>query len=109
MIIIEIDEHQHKYYETICENKRIMELSLDLHHRPIVLIRFNPDEYIVNDNKVISCWIYDKFGSIKLRSSKQSDWKNRLQKLTDTIDYWINTKTTKTIELIQLYFDIACY
>lgn len=107
VIIIEIDENQHKYYETICENKRIMELSLDVHHRPIILIRFNPDEYKLNGDKIASCWNYDKFGSIKINPSKLPEWQSRLQKLTDTIEYWINTKTNKTIELIQLYFDTS--
>ena len=41
VIIVEIDENQH----TTCENKRLMELSQDVGHRPIVMIRFNPDEY----------------------------------------------------------------
>jgi hypothetical protein len=42
VIIIEVDENQHQGYENICENKRLMELSLDVGHRPIVFIRFNP-------------------------------------------------------------------
>jgi hypothetical protein len=42
---IEIDENQHVAYDCSCENKRIMELSQDVGHRPIVFIRFNPDGY----------------------------------------------------------------
>ena len=45
IIIIEIDENQHIDYDCSCENKRIMELSQDVGHRPIVFIRFNPDDY----------------------------------------------------------------
>ena len=36
------------YPDCSCENKRIMEISQDLGHRPIVFIRFNPDEYNKN-------------------------------------------------------------
>lgn len=46
VIIIEIDENQHRSYDCSCETKRIMELSRERGHRPIVFIRFNPDEYI---------------------------------------------------------------
>jgi hypothetical protein len=43
VLIIEIDENQHIGYDCSCENKRIMELSQDVGHRPIIFIRFNPD------------------------------------------------------------------
>ena len=46
IVIIEIDENQHNNYDCSCENKRIMELSQDLGHRPIVFIRFNPDSNV---------------------------------------------------------------
>ena len=45
IIIIEVDENQHTDYDCSCQNKRIMELSQDLGHRPIIFIRFNPDDY----------------------------------------------------------------
>ena len=43
VIIIEVDENQHTDYDCSCENKRLMELSQDVGHRPIIFIRFNPD------------------------------------------------------------------
>jgi hypothetical protein len=46
LLIIEIDEHKHEGYDCSCENKRLMEISLDLQHRPIVFVRFNPDSYV---------------------------------------------------------------
>lgn len=46
VVIVEIDENQHDGYDCSCENKRIMQLSLDVDHRPIVFIRFNPDDYL---------------------------------------------------------------
>lgn len=52
-IIIECDENQHKTnYE--CENKRIMQLFMDLGNRPLVVIRFNPDSYINKKGKRIN-------------------------------------------------------
>jgi hypothetical protein len=56
-IIVEIDETQHKSYDCSCNNKRLMELSADVNHEPIVFIRFNPDGYIKKDGiRVKSCW-----------------------------------------------------
>jgi hypothetical protein len=58
-IIVEIDENQHEYYDCTCENKRLMEIYQDLNYKPIIFIRFNPDQYIDNKNiKIESCWIY---------------------------------------------------
>ena len=56
VLIIEIDENQHNNYDCSCENKRLMELSQDLNHRPIIFIRFNPDNYLDNNKNITSCW-----------------------------------------------------
>ena len=52
IVIIEIDEYKHAEYECSCENKRIMEISQDVGHRPIVFIRFNPDGYTDINNEI---------------------------------------------------------
>ena len=49
IIIIEVNENQHIAYDCSCENKRIMKLSQDVGHKPIVFIRFNPDDYEENE------------------------------------------------------------
>ena len=56
VLIIEIDENQHEDYDSLCENKRLMEMSQYLNFRPIIFIRFNPDDYIKNKINVSSCW-----------------------------------------------------
>jgi len=57
IIIIEVDENKHTNYDCNCENKRLMELSQDLQHRPIVFIRFNPYSYTdKNGVKIASYW-----------------------------------------------------
>jgi hypothetical protein len=68
VLIVEIDENGHDGYDNMCENKRIMELSKDLDHRPIVLIRFNPDGYTdKNEKKIQSCWCINKQGVCVVR------------------------------------------
>jgi hypothetical protein len=108
IVIIEVDENQHTDYDCSCENKRIMELSQDLGHRPIVFIRFNPDDYDENGKNITSCWGQDKKGICVVKKSKKEEWTQRLNVLEDKINYWINpiNKTDKTIEIIQLFYDL---
>ena len=107
IIIVEIDENQHTDYDCSCENKRIMELSQDVGHRPIIFIRFNPDDYEKNSGTITSCWGNNKQGICCVKKSKQKEWKNRLQVLQETIAYWLqqNNKTNRYIQVVQLYYD----
>jgi hypothetical protein len=108
VIIVEVDENQHADYDCSCENKRIMELSQDVGHRPIVFIRFNPDEYEKDGTNITSCWGCDKNGLCVVKKSKKNEWIDRLHVLEETIRYWINPEntTSKTIETIQLFYDV---
>lgn len=103
ILIIEVDEFQHKKYEEICENKRYMEISKDFDHRPIIFIRFNPDKYIKDNNTINSCWKEDKKGHLII--SKVKEWNERLESLKMNINIWIEKSTEKTLEIINLFFD----
>ena len=107
VIIIEIDENQHIDYDCSCENKRTMELSQDVGHRPIVFIRFNPDDYVDGDKNVTSCWGLNKLGICTVKTTKKKEWEERLHALSSQIDYWIDekNKTDKTVEIVQLFYD----
>ena len=109
VIIVEIDENQHADYDCSCENKRIMELSQDVNHRPIIFIRFNPDNYKnINNENITSCFgINAQTGVLIVKKSKQKEWNERLNVLKNVIEYWINieNKTDKMIEIIQLFYD----
>ena len=100
IIIVEVDENKHTSYDCSCENKRLMELSQDLQHRPIVFIRFNPDSYInQNKLKISSCWRTNKLGVIQIIKTRMTEWKERINILNQQIQYWIDNKSNKTIEL----------
>lgn len=106
VIVIEIDENQHIDYDCSCENKRLMEISKDVGHRPLVFIRFNPDTYKDKENKTItSCWGYDTTGLAVIKKTKEKEWNFRLDCLKQQIDYWLDNKTEKTVEVIQLFYD----
>ena len=84
-----------------------MELSQDLNHRPIIFIRFNPDDYNKKDEKITSCWSINKKGICVIKKSKKNEWQNRLNALLQQIEYWtrIENMTDKTIEIIQMFYD----
>ena len=109
VIIVEVDENQHTDYDCSCENKRMMQLSQDVGHRPIIFIRFNPDEYInATNEKITSCWgTTPKTGILKIKKNKINEWNKRLDILKETIEYWSNeeNKTEKTVEVIQLFYN----
>lgn len=107
VIVVEVDENQYNAYDCSCENKRLMELSQDVGHRPIVFVRFNPDAYINCHNQMVaSCWcINNKTGILYVNKHKQAEWAIRLESLKMQIQYWLNNATSKTVEIIQLYYD----
>lgn len=104
VIIVEIDENQHTNYDSSCENKRIMQLSQDVGHRNIVFIRFNPDGYKTSSGNVSSCWVI-KYGIYDVSEKKRAEWNERLDTLHQTIVYWLENRTNKLIEIVQLYYD----
>ncbi len=107
ILIVEVDENQHTDYDCSCENKRLMEISRDIEHRPLIFIRFNPDRYIDNNSqKISSCWKPNKQnGVLCVHVNRKKDWNNRLVVLHQQIQYWIENIPEKTVEIIQLFYD----
>ena len=105
-VIIEVDEHQHKNgksYNPECELRRLNNLFTDLADRPIVFIRFNPDSYTNNKNKLIkSCFEYTENTGLP-KASKTL--KTRLKKLKEVIDENLNKIPSDDILTIKLYYD----
>ncbi len=106
-LVIEIDENQHQAYDCTCENKRLMELFRDAGSRPMVMIRFNPDDYTNHKNeKVTSCWGYTKDkGLCTIKKTKQKEWQNRLDILQQHIRHVCENRSSKEIEVIHLFYD----
>ena len=95
-IVIEIDENQHKSYDTSCDNKRLVSIFQGLGSRPIVMVRFNPDRY---DN-VQGCFKRD--GQL---SGTGQEWKKRTGHLKERIDHWIGTQPDREISVEHLFFN----
>jgi hypothetical protein len=105
IIIVEVDENKHDSYDCSCENKRLMQISQDLQHRPIVFIRFNPDAYTNKDGIVVkSCWKMNKLGVVQIMKTKEKEWEERIEVLKQQIQYWIYNQVVKTVEIIELFY-----
>jgi len=109
VLIVEIDEDQHKGYDQTCENKRSMELFQDFGGRPLVMIRFNPDAYKCGGVTFKSSFVYSKTGLCRVRDAKE--WTSRGDALMDAINNQLrltfeeNRVPDKTFDEIKLYFD----
>jgi len=106
VIVVEVDENQHKYYDSICNNMRTMQLSQDNAHRPSVFIRFNPDGYTKEGEKVPSCFYLNSLGVCVVSKKQTNQWKLRLEELEKTIEkYLVFNEEYKTVERINLFYD----
>jgi hypothetical protein len=57
---------------------------------PVYFIRFNPDDYTKNNIKVSSCWGINGNGICVIKKNKQIEWNDRLVKLKEKVEFWIN-------------------
>ncbi len=102
VIIVEVDENQHNGYDKECENRRIMELSQDLSHRPIVFIRINPDGYILNNKKQKGAFTLTKItGTLKVNKKILNE---RINATIDIITQYYEIIPSKTITVENLFF-----
>jgi hypothetical protein len=105
VLCIEVDENMHIVYDCSCENKRLMELSRDIGHRPLVFLRFNPDSYTNEQGRrVNSPWGFDGLGLSVVK--RMAEWERRLTTLKEHVQYWIEHRTEKTVEVIELFYDM---
>ncbi len=100
-IIVEIDEDQHVGYESICDNRRTMELFSDLGNRPIVFIRLNPDKYSLDGKTTKGCFQQSKSGELQLR---KSEFARRFDALQIAINQCMNTIPSRELSYVKLFY-----
>ncbi|AII17249.1 hypothetical protein JO84_gp190 [Aureococcus anophagefferens virus] len=121
VLIVEVDENQHKGYDASCDEVRTLELMQDFGTSnpetgemlciPMIFIRFNPDSFKNGSKYISSCWKPNKDNQGILELVKSEAWKKRLNKLKKTIQDCIDNykKITKNemknIDIIKLYYD----
>ena len=108
VLIIENDEYGDRH-KTACDNRRLMELSQDVGHRPIVMLHFNPDSYKTSDGKTVrTCWFSHKtHGMLYVPSKRVADWEHRLSELEQRVRYYTTADCppTRTITEEFLFFN----
>ena len=105
VIIIEIDEYAHSTYDSLCEARRVDQISQDLYNRNIIFIRFNPDSYVDSlGKKIPSCWSTNKLGLMVVSKIQEKKWKNRIDTLINQIHFCVDNPTEKKIDTIELFY-----
>ncbi len=97
VLIIEIDENQHLSYNESCEYVRTIELNEDIGHRPMYIIRLNPDSYKLNGKSVRGCF------TVKMEVNKK-EFGHRYSTLLSTVLDLTATPPERLIESIELFF-----
>ena len=100
-IVIECDENKHATSGYSCENKRLMEIFQDLGNRPLVVIRFNPDQYTKKGIKIPSCFGSTSTGQLKL---DKKEWKRRIEILTKVIKMHLQNVPTRESTVGKLFY-----
>ena len=49
VVILEVDEHCHRYYERDCEVTRVLDLHEQCAGKPLIMLRFNPLQQLLDD------------------------------------------------------------
>lgn len=102
VIIIEVDENQHRGYDKSCDNKRIMMLSQDLAHRPIVFIRVNPDSFKCEGKRVDGAFKLSKTGVL---SAKPNVLQTRIDAVLQAMAVYMTVVPDPTVTIENLFFD----
>ena len=103
-MVVEHDEEQHDGYSRECEEKRLMQLLVDLGSRPLVVLRFNPDAY-TNDQgvRIESCFKFSP--QLRLPSVvNETEYSARVQSVAERIMHWTRLPTWPSKELTIEYF-----
>ncbi len=100
-IIVEIDEGQHIGYDSLCNNRRNMELFTDLGNRPVIFIRLNPDSYKINGKHIKGVFTLSKSGELKI---DKKEFEKRKASLFETVDQYLTQCPDKAISMIELFY-----
>lgn len=102
-VIVEVDEEQHKGYDSVCEQKRLYQLFEDLADRPLVIIRFNPDAYKKGKKeKVNGCFSSDDKKNLIV---DEQEFNYRMRDLILFLDFHLNNIPSELFTEVKLFYD----
>ena len=106
VIIVEIDENQHTDYDTTCEQERLNNLMEDINYRNLILIKFNPDGYKIDNKIKRSPWVQNKdTGILEIKNKKE--WNQRLTKLKEILEEQIKNEIIEFFKIIPLFYNFS--
>ena len=102
VLIIEVDENEHRSYDDSCNNRRTMELYTDFGNRPLVFIRLNPDAYTIDRIRHKGIFSITKnTGALKANSKELL---KRSEALLEAIELNIMEIPYRSISVVYLFF-----
>jgi len=110
VICVEVDENKHAGYDPMCDNRRSMEISQDIAHRPLIILRFNPDGYmdLATGERKKSCWYIDTTTGV-MSVVDEEEWQMRLETLADEIEKWMavddDIENLPCLNVVYLFYD----
>jgi hypothetical protein len=105
-VIVEVDENGHNTEAYCsCEDKRMMEVFVDLGSRPTVVLRINPDAYAdAKGVKHRGCFGYnERLGVPNVKD--EGAWEERMRVLGEQFVACIRNIPDKELDVRHLYFD----
>lgn len=103
VIILEVDENQHKGYDNECEASRLNEISTALNDVHTIYIRFNPDKYTLNGQRVNGCFFKEN-NTLKVN---EEALRSRLKVVHEKVLYFCDFDNVTSVlknDLIKQFF-----
>jgi hypothetical protein len=100
IIIIEIDEFQHRHLTGRSERMRMNAISDFFSDCEVIFIRFNPDGFHRDNAYCPSCW-----GRTNKLLRRHQHWEMRLSELSSEIFYWLHNSSGDKLMVVRLYYD----
>lgn len=111
LLIVECDEKQHRGESYLCEDKRTVQIYQNAAHRPIVFIRFNPDNYVDDTGESRQgCfrWGVDQKTQVKDMKVDMNEVCRRWALIKKQIKFYtqnLENPPTKAITIHKLFYD----
>lgn len=103
VVIIEIDENQHRDRCMEKEIERIDKIFEDCGKRPMIVLRLNPDGYFdVNGSRQASCFSFDKKG---IMAVMEEDFNERMDTFMNAVNAAISSVPNDLLHVRKFYFD----
>lgn len=103
-MVIEVDEHRHDDNNLNKEKERLTKIFKDYQKRAMVVIRFNPDDYI-NSSGEITHTVWSRIlATGELVITKEDEYKRRITVLNNVVKYWFETNPNDGITITELFY-----